>query len=173
MNSSASPNKSGELQYGQFFIDWLNTEFNFDYKVVINNEENSDTDVFGISKNKERLNLQIVSSNGPTLQLASQNKKSFQKGQEFQVLEVNASDWTTKAVTDKLQKFYSNPEQLIIIIEGFLPTPTPEEVEEIFTSEDGTPFRGVYYVSLPVKSSTNLSYETNGYVVTIKDAFNS
>lgn len=173
MNSNISPNKLSELQYGQFFIAWLNTEFNFDYKAVANNEEYSDTDVYAISNSRGKLNLQIVSSNGPTLKLASQNKRRFQKNHDFQVLEVNASEWTTKAVTDKLQKFYSNPEQLIIIIEGFLPTPTPEEVEEIFKSENDLPFKGAYYVSLPVRSSTNLSYETNGYIVTIKDAFNS
>lgn len=163
--------KLRELLYGRFFVEWINKEYKFDYKALHNEEEYSDIDVFGVSRKKEKLNLQMVTSNGETFKLAKQNSKKIGTDEGFDTIQVNLVSWLEKAIADKNNKHYSKPEELIIIIEGFLPTPSPEEVKKTSIVNQNIQFKGIYYVSLPVISLTNLDYEKNGYVVTIKKAF--
>lgn len=165
--------KLRELLYGGFFVEWINKEYKFDYKALHNEEEDSDIDIFGVSPKKDKLNLQMVTSNGETLKLAKQNSKKMATGEEFDLIPVNLDGWLKKAIADKNKKHYSKPEELIIIIEGFLPTPSPEEVKKTLIVNQNIQFKGIYYVSLPVISSTNLDYEKEGYVVIVKRAFDS
>lgn len=173
MNKELRRKKVTELTYGNFFIAWINENYGYGYSPIVNDEENSDVDVFGVSPKKDKLNLQMVTSNGETLKLAKQNSRKISTGGEFEAMPVNLDGWLKKAISDKNKKHYSSPTELIIIIEGFMPTPSPEEVRKSLNMNQETQFKGIYYVSLPVVSSTNLDYEKEGYVVTIKSAFDS
>lgn len=173
MNQKLARKKGTELAYGAFFVDWLNKNYGCNYNTVSNEQEDSDIDVFGVSSKKEKLNLQMVTTNGETLRFAKQNSKKIAKNKEFDLILVDLDGWLKKAIADKNKKYYSKPEELIIIIEGFLPTPSPEEVKKTLVVNQNIQFQGIYYVSLPVISSTHLDYEKEGYVVTIKSAFDS
>lgn len=171
MNRISDGKKASELEYGEFFTTWVNNKYGYTYKAIANKEEYSDVDVFGTADKEVKLNLQMVTSNGETLKLAKQNSKKIAVGGEFDNMPVDLDGWLKKTITDKNNKNYSKPEELIIIIQGFMPTPSPKEVKNVLSLNPDTRFKGVYYVSLPVLSSTNRNYEKDGYVVVIKDAF--
>ena len=74
-------------------------------------------------------------------------------------------------IKDKDKHYSKNEkENLILIIEGFMPTPRLDEIKKNFKQYNQLDFKGIYYVSLPVISSTRQEYEEKGYVVVIKEA---
>lgn len=163
--------KKSELEYADFFVNWINTQAGFDYKAVVNPEENSEVDIFAISSTSNpKLSLQVVSSNGETMRLAADTSRRMTNGQEINLKEVELEKWILKAIRDKDQKYpLELKRELILIIEGFMPTPSPTEVQNKFSDLSESPFKGIFYVSLPVSSSTNRDYEKNGFVVGIKE----
>lgn len=163
--------KQKELQYANFLVDWLNNSLSLDYRAFPNEEESSEIDIFATSASwKIKLNFQMVTSNGKTLKLAVQTKERIKKGLDIEVIDVDLVGWVSSIIEDKDRKYPKREkENLVLVIEGFIPTPTPEEVEKSFKQYKRSDFRGIYYVSLPVISSTNQDYERNGYVVVIKE----
>ena len=161
--------KQKELYYSKFFINWLNSVMDWDYQVVPNVVESSDVDVFANSDtSKPQLKLQNVTSNGETLKLAAKNKKHMEKDESFEVVGVKPEEWISKSIKDKEKKYGNATQDLILIVEGFMPVPSPSEVSMMFAKHKNSPFKGIFYISLPVLSSTRLDYEDTGYVYPIK-----
>ena len=166
---TSDKHKDIELAYGQFFIDWVNKVYGFDYYVKPNEEEKSSIDVFGYSASKEVLNLQMITSNAETIKLAVQSRNNIKGGLEIKTIDVKGIDWILQAINKKVEINYSNADELILIIQGFMPTPNPKEIEKCIPVT--VPFKGIYFVSLPKISFPCEDFETNGYIVAIKSAF--
>lgn len=170
MNSSILQ-KATELTYGNFFIQWLNNAFGWEFEAKANSEENSEIDIYALSVNdKPNLNFQMVTSNGETMRLAAETKQKINKGQDIELIAVQPIEWISKVIEEKDKKYpLSLKENLILIIQGFMPIPTPEEIKISFKTYSSLSFKGIYYVSLPAVSSTHKDYEDNGYVIAIKE----
>lgn len=163
-----------ELQYSQFFIQWLNKKTcNMDYQVSENNEENSEIDAYAISKSNcyPKLNLQVATSHGEIFKRSAINTNRLKKGKDIIVGDVDIEKWIYDVIKKK-DKMYSSEvkENLVLLIEGHIPTPAPEDIPKSQQYSD-CPFKGIYYVSLPVYSSIETDYTKNGFVVPIKDMF--
>lgn len=258
-----------ELQYANYFIQWLNKEHSRDYEVKENLEENSEVDIYAVSKSNRypKLNLQVTTSHGDIFEQSAKNTDCIKKGcssdfheEEFEngftierLCEVLNKDnlplkeCTIKALNDLLkvddlykrliqedaasaelkksiatyekeknelnlkranrlaiEEHYSQetpksqkginagnfdikkwiddvikkknekypPEvkkNLVLLIEGHIPTPAPVDISSIGHNYSSCQFKGIYYVSLPVYSSEETDYTKNGFVVPIKD----
>jgi len=159
-----------EFQYSGFFVEWLNETHNFDYEVVENNEEKSEIDAYATSKSNTfpNLNLQLVTSHGEVLKQSAMNTDSVMKGKDVIVGEVNIEEWISDVIKKKDKKYsMESRSNLILLIEGRIPTPSPQSIKGLDFS--GYPFKGIYYVSLPVISSQETAATKNGFVIVIKD----
>jgi hypothetical protein len=166
--------KESEETCAEYFINWVNDTYNLDYYVVPNEQEDSEIDVFAISKSgRPTLKLQIVTSRGKTLEMASKNKRRLKQGKKFIGSNVEWVEWIVKAIEQKEKKKYPIElmENLILLIEGCLPVPNPDFVVENFKTLSTSSFKCIYYVSKPILSSQRTEYTEKGYVVPIKDAF--
>jgi hypothetical protein len=165
--------KESEIKYAQFFIDWLNKTNNLDYQVLANQEENSPVDVYAVSKiRNSRLQLQLVTSGGSTMRLADANTRRLEKNEPLAVENVEWKQWIIDAIKKKDKKYALAVRQdLILLIEGCLPVPNPQWIGETFQTLSRLTFRGIYYVSPPVESSSRACYIRNGFVVPIKNIF--
>ena len=139
--------KGLELFYANIFCDWLNDNYGCDYKAKINFIQNSDVDVFGISRsNLPELNLQLVASDTVEHKLA-QSKVEIMDGAKVKVhAGAGNFDAIPNAIIEKEDKKYSNPADLILIIQSTFPT--PQNLTEIISnlSQKTSMFRGVYYI---------------------------
>ena len=165
--------KESEVKYAQFFVDWLNNAYNLDYQTHANQEENSAVDVYAVSKSRNPdLQLQLVTSGGPTMRMADINTRRLEQNEEFIVEDVEWERWIMEAIKKKNERYSLAVKQgLILLIEGCLPTPDPEWVKETFQSFSRLEFKGIYYVSPPIISSSKTNYARDGFVVIIKDAY--
>ena len=163
-----------ELQYANCFIQWLNKKYSLDYQIKENSEENSEVDAYAISKSKcyPKLNLQVTTSHGEIFKHSAVNTNCLKKGKDIICNDVNIENWIHSAIEKKAKNKYSPELQkdLILLIEGHIPTPTPDDIPKLQHDSD-YPFKGIYYVSLPVYSSIETEYTKNGFVVPIKDIF--
>ncbi len=162
-----------EMNHGRYFIDWVNATYGLDYQSFPNHLQSSDVDVFAESLNQlPKLELQMVTSDGPTEQLMAETVRRLQRGLDIEVKEVKPIEWVSDVIDSKTQKYPDNIKQdLILIIQGFMPTPDPRVIKKGFGKYTDSQFKGIYYVSLPVHSSLGAEDEKNGFVVAIKDCF--
>ncbi len=160
--------KLHELEYAQFFIDWFNGKYGLDYKVLPNKEEYSDTDIFADSDTQEQLLLQNVTSGGEMLELAHVSAGQIQRGEQINAMQVRPLEWISKSIDDKEKKYGNLAQSLMLLVEGFLPVPSPEEISGLSAKYKDSKFKAIFYVSPPVLSSTREEYEEKGYVYPIK-----
>lgn len=157
-----------ELQYSQFFIQWLNKTYKLDYQVSENTEENSEIDAYAISKSNcyPKLNLQVATSHGEFFKRVAINTNRLNKGKDIIVGDIEIEIWIYDIIKKKDEMYSSEvKENLVLLIEGHIPTPAPEDIPKLQHYSDYT-FKGIYYVSPPVYSSTD--YAKKGFVVPIK-----
>ena len=110
--------KESEKTYAEYFINWANDTYNPDYYAVPNEQEDSEIDVFAISKSgrSPTLNLQIVTSRGKTLEMVSKNKRRFKQGEKFMGSNVEWFEWIARAIEQKEEKYPVNLKGNLILL---------------------------------------------------------
>ncbi len=136
--------KRAEVSFAEFLANWLNDQNNWDYKVTPNVVESSEVDVFLNSlSGKRQFKLQNVTSNGETLKLANKNKRHVQKGEPFEVTDVKPEKRISKSIDDKQKKYGEGARDLVLLIKGFMPVPSPSKVGTMFSNYKNSSFRGI------------------------------
>ena len=172
-------NKKEELKSATFFIKWLNKNYNFDYEIFPNNDEdnaNSEIDIYAKSKfNKfQRLNFQTVESEGKLMKRQADLRKISKKtGKNIVmggVIDLDSEKWIKEVILKK-EKHY--PEEikktLILLIQKDLgPTFNKEYFKRKFSEYTSFSFRGIYLVHFP-SLKENSSYPHDGQVLIVKD----
>lgn len=170
-------NKKEELAVGTFFVERLNALCGTDYVAQSNEDEaknDSDVDVYAISKNNKMLKLQMKTGE-PDLKAIFPR---LQKEAKITKKNVVFGDLPAKGIFEDLtnilrkeEKRYSTAKDLVLIIHEdfgplvdgqFLVSYRPDLIQSLF--------KGVYLVKLP-SVKENSSYPHDGQVVAIKDIF--
>ncbi|MBU4579940.1 hypothetical protein KKB43_02895 [Patescibacteria group bacterium] len=174
-------NKKEELEYGVFFIERLNKIYGFDYKVLLNEEENKydrDTDVYGISKSNssDRIKIQIATNEKELKEIFAHQRNEIKKNGKISYLkciDFDVGKWTSEAIARKENK-YSNPEELILLITGISPLfneNNKDFIRKKFGNFDNSRFKGIYFANLPtIKENSNRPHD--GQIIMVKSAFN-
>ncbi len=160
-----------DLKYATYFLNWFNKTYNFDYKAFENDEQKSPVDIYGKSSlGRLTLNLQMSLAEGGVIKLAHENTKQFKKGLKHNIVAANIDfdNWITETIKFKEGRYSKSVKNsLILIVQGYSPTPDPVEVRKFYKNYENSDFKGIYYVSLPVVSYPPKN--PSGYVEPIKD----
>lgn len=174
-----SKKREEEIKVTKFFIDYLNKEFNFDYKVKwYERDEEIDTCALSTSGEYKQLNFQIRRIDDEVIkEFINLQREAERTGKEFAmglVRDFNIEKWIEDAIKDKEKHYgYGNPvkKNLILLLWiNFGPLFNPDYAQKIFAYLKDSEFKGVYFVHLPTSPNTS-SYPHNGQIIAIKDAF--
>lgn len=164
---SEETKRNNELVWAAIFTAEINKQHNFDYTIVPEKGENSNVDVYLVSKSKKFPQLQLQLTHAVELPFIAYE-------------EPVAANYTKQPTLDainrkceKLQRQGADLSKLILIIQGYM---SPTSANFVFTDPDFDPvkkydFAGVYYVSPPMLSEDTSEELQNGFVVTLKNAF--
>jgi hypothetical protein len=158
--------KSNEYVWASVFVNHINLHYGFDYEVVPEPEEATPVDMRAVS-----LSLQY-----PALDL----QLTYALETPFVAFPQIASDFSkepTLAAIDKKLEHYRKigtaTEKLILLVQGYMSKTAGKRAfsHPALKRYAHYPFKGIYYVSPPmVSGETNESIQ-QGFVYTIKDAF--
>jgi hypothetical protein len=160
--------RNNELVWASVFASEINRIHGFDYTLVPERGEDSPVDVYAVSKSKKYPQLQ--------LQLTHAVELPFMAYEEAQ----NA-DYTKKPTLDainrkceKLKRQGADLTKLILVIQGYM---NEETAHAVFADPDFEPikdydFAGIYYASPPMLSEDTHESLQDGFIITLKSAFN-
>jgi hypothetical protein len=158
--------KNTELVWASVFVGYLNEEFGFDYTVEPDYEEKSMVDMRAVS----------ISGNHPTLDM----QLTFAVEMPFIAFEPTDHDYTKKPTQEAIDRKLAKCEArgidckyLILIVQGYMNRAHAKQAfaDSSFKKYAHYPFRGIYYVSPPMKSGETFESLQEGMVVPIKKAF--
>jgi hypothetical protein len=149
-----------ELNVTEHFVKHLSEATSSKYLALAEQEENSDADTWVKEPDENLIPVQNVTSEGTTLKMMVENTRAFHRGQPLRVEPVEQDKWITSVLAAKEAKHYSDASNIVLLLQGSLPYPTPEQVLALLPIESS--FAGVYYVAPPSSSYPE------GYVVCMK-----
>ncbi len=159
--------KNNELVWAAVFIDWLNNEYDSDYKIEPELGENSPVDMHAVSHTGKfpHLDLQLTYAIELPFVALESGDSSDLTGQP-----------TIEAIERKYQKFLeqgTDMGEIVLVIQGYMKKAIANKVfnDSHFTKYKQYPFKGIYYVSPPMISEETGEHLQMGYVKSIKDAF--
>jgi len=157
-----------ELQHAQVFVKYLNQKHSLDYEAYNYPDEDSEIDAYATSvSGKPQLNFQNVYSGGEFEKTSIQNMRK-NEDEEMKRLDVEPHSWIFEGINKKEKEYPEDVKKnIILLVEGYIPTPLPEEVKSIIPENFKSGFLGVYYVQ--PKATKDGTFTGDGFVIPFKD----
>ncbi len=163
--------KDFENEIANFFIEWVNKEYSLDYRAQKNEEENSETDIFGISRSgKPKLFLQITKAEGDIDRVAWENYKN----KEMKTIDVELIKWVSDQIKNKNLHYQPSKlkEKIILLIPSdFLSNHNEKELLNKLKDFSTFSFKGIYLIQRPENEHFRTSDYKNGLVLPLKNSF--
>lgn len=166
--------KDHEVEVVQFFLDLSNQKRSTDYVATPVAREDSEIDCFGksIDVASPQLKFQVSTAEGMVIRTAMLNSRLYEEGLGMRTCTVNHRWWIEDVIRKKSLAYPDVlKKDLILLIEGSVPTPSQVELERDLQKIPSGGFKGVYVVCLPVCAYPKRDETVNGLIYVIKDAF--
>lgn len=163
--SNNSNKKDEEIEFAKFFVERFNKKHNSNYKVIPNNKDSSDIDIYATSENLETINFQLKTGE-PDLERFWGRRKKLGSGRG--IIDGNIEKLLNQIIKDA-ENHYANKEKLILLItekhEPIFDKNYALRISNIFKNSS---LKGIYIANSP---SFEGDYSSDGQVVAIKDMF--
>ena len=161
--------RNNEHIWASVFVSGINKIHGFDYSLVPERGENSPVDMYVVSQSGKLPQLE--------LQLTYAVELPFMAYEQPAIANYTKQP-TLDAINRKFEKLQHQGEdlgKLILVIQGYMNHETAKVVfaDESFTKYKAFPFKGIYYVAPSMMSAETEESLQEGYLIAIKDAFNS
>jgi hypothetical protein len=163
--------KDFENEIANFFIGWVNKEYNFAYQTQKNKEEDSETDIFGISMSERpKLFLQVTRAEGDINKVAWENYKN----KETKTIDADLSKWIATQIKNK--NLHYQPlelkEKIILLISiDFLDSHNRKHLLGELEDLSLLSFKGIYLIQRSESEHFSTSGNKDGLVLPLKNAF--
>ena len=165
-----SAKRTSELKHAQVFANWLKKTYGLEHRIELNQDINSDIDVFLMlkrGKGLETLNLQIKTPDQEPIQ---QGVK-FKRTGELESIDYDPTAWISEVIRSAEDYYPKDQRQKLIFLAAAHIPPLPGNInsERLVVSCSHSQFKGIYYTVLPHTIDGEISHP--GVCLEIKDAF--
>lgn len=141
-----------EIRWAKYFVDYINEKLNRDYSVENNKDQNSDIDVFAVSKNEDfdTLNLQLTQVHPEFFYEKAGGRFEFKDNLENEEdkIEIMKIKYLLEDAIERKKKEYAKTEDIILLLQGYFQVNKVKRAIDYMNKKfiQDNNFSGIYYV---------------------------